>query len=122
MKHSANRILTTHVGSLSRPTDLIEMYRDQAPAEKLESRLTSAVAEVVRRQVEAGMDVVNDGEFGKPMSDEVDYGAWATYIYQRLGGFEMRDLPATFNAIRSIMRGSKDRVDFAEFYESGELG
>jgi 5-methyltetrahydropteroyltriglutamate--homocysteine methyltransferase len=122
MKQSANRILTTHVGSLSRPTDLIEMYRDQAPAEKLESRLTSAVAEVVRRQVEAGIDVVNDGEFGKPMSDEVDYGAWATYIYQRLGGFEMRDLPEGFNAIRSIMRGSKDRADFAEFYESGELG
>jgi 5-methyltetrahydropteroyltriglutamate--homocysteine methyltransferase len=53
MKRSTNRILTTHVGSLSRPADLIEMYRDQAPEEKLESRLTSAVAEVVRQQVEA---------------------------------------------------------------------
>ena len=80
MKQSTNRILTTHVGSLPRPADLMEMYREQAPAEKLESRLTSAVAEVVRQQVEAGIDIVNDGEFGKPMSDEVDYGAWATYI------------------------------------------
>jgi 5-methyltetrahydropteroyltriglutamate--homocysteine methyltransferase len=122
MKQSTNRILTSHVGSLSRPADLIEMYREQAPAEKLEARLTSAVAEVVRRQVDCGIDVVNDGEYGKPMSDEVDYGAWATYIYQRLSGFEMRDLPKDFNAANSIMGGSKDRADFAEFYQSGEAG
>jgi 5-methyltetrahydropteroyltriglutamate--homocysteine methyltransferase len=120
MKRSTNRILTSHVGSLPRPTDLIEMYRDQAPAEKLDPRLTSAVAEVVRQQVEAGIDIVNDGEFGKPMSDEVDYGAWATYIHQRLSGFEMRDLPADFNILNSIMGGSKDRADFAEFYKSPE--
>ncbi len=98
------------------------MYRDQAPADKVDPRLTSAVGEVVRKQVEAGIDIVNDGEFGKPMSDEVDYGAWATYIYQRLSGYEMRDLPTDFSAINTIMRGSKDRVDFAEFYESGEAG
>ncbi len=122
MKRSTNRILTTHVGSLPRPTDLVAMYRDQAPAEKIESRLTSAVAEVVRQQVEAGIDVVNDGEFGKPVTDEVDYGAWATYIYQRLSGFELRDLPTDFSPINSILRGSKDRVDFAEFYQSGESG
>src|SRR5208337_708076 len=111
MKQGTNRILTTHVGSLPRPTDLIEMYREQAPAGKLESRLTSAVAEVVRQQIEAGIDVVNDGEFGKPTSDEVDYGAWALYIYQRLSGFETRDLPTGFSAINSIMGSSKDRVD-----------
>jgi 5-methyltetrahydropteroyltriglutamate--homocysteine methyltransferase len=96
------------------------MYREQVPAEKLDSRLTSAVAEVVRQQVEAGIDVVNDGEFGKPMSDEVDYGAWATYIHQRLSGFEMRDLPADFNILNSIMGGSKDRSDFADYYKSPE--
>jgi 5-methyltetrahydropteroyltriglutamate--homocysteine methyltransferase len=122
MKQSTNRILTTHVGSLPRPKDLIDLYRDQAPAEKLQSRLTSAVAEVVRRQVEAGIDVVNDGEYGKPVSDEVDYGAWATYIYQRLSGYEMRDLPADFNVLNSLMGSSKDRADFAEFYQSGEDG
>jgi 5-methyltetrahydropteroyltriglutamate--homocysteine methyltransferase len=122
MKRSTNRILTTHVGSLSRPADLIEMYREEAPAEKLEPRLTSAVAEVVRRQQEAGLDVVNDGEFGKPVSEEVDYGAWALYIYHRLSGFEVRALPPDFNAVRSIMGASKDRVDFAEFYQSGETG
>jgi 5-methyltetrahydropteroyltriglutamate--homocysteine methyltransferase len=122
MKQSTNRILTTHVGSLPRPADLIEMYRDQAPAEKLEPRLTSAVADVVRQQVEAGIDVVNDGEFGKPVSDEVDYGAWASYIHQRLSGFEVRELPPEFNAAGSIMGGSKDFTDFAEFYRSPESG
>ena len=89
MKRSTNRILTTHVGSLPRPTDLIQMYRDQAPAEKLEARLATAVAEVVERQLEAGIDTVNDGEYGKPMSDEVDYGAWALYIYPRLGALHL---------------------------------
>jgi 5-methyltetrahydropteroyltriglutamate--homocysteine methyltransferase len=122
MKQSTNRILTSHVGSLSRPTDLIEMYREQAPAEKLEERLTSAVAEVVRQQVEAGIDVVNDGEFGKPTSDEVDYGAWASYIHQRLTGFETRDLSAQFRAGNSVMSGSKDFTDFAEFYQTSESG
>ena len=122
MKRSADRILTSHVGSLSRPTDLIEMYRDKAPAEQLESRLANAVAEVVHRQIESGIDIVNDGEFGKPMSDEVDYGAWAFYIYPRLSGFEMRNPPAGVSTLSMIMRGSKDHADFAEFYQSGESG
>jgi 5-methyltetrahydropteroyltriglutamate--homocysteine methyltransferase len=120
MKRTVDRILTTHVGSLPRPTDLIQLYRDQAPPDQLESRLTSAVAEVVRRQIAAGIDIVNDGEFGKPMSDEVDYGAWATYIHERLSGFEMRDLPKDFSAIKSIMGSSKDRVDFADYYQTPE--
>ncbi len=120
MKQSSNRILTTHVGSLPRPANLIELYRDQAPPEKLESTLTSAVADVVARQIESGIDVVNDGEYGKPMSDEVDYGAWATYVYHRVTGFEMRDLPKDFSLLNSFMGGSKDRRDFAEYYSTPE--
>ncbi|HTC33817.1 MAG TPA: cobalamin-independent methionine synthase II family protein [Bryobacteraceae bacterium] len=122
MKQSTNRILTTHVGSLSRPADLIALYREQAPPEKLDPRLTTAVAEVVQLQIDAGIDIVNDGEFGKPVFDEVDYGAWASYIHQRITGSEMRDLPADFNIGTSIMAGSKDRADFAEFYQSDEGG
>src|SRR6202034_3747083 len=117
-----NRILTTHVGSLSRPADLIALYREQAPPEKLNPRLSSAVAEVVRQQIEAGIDIVNDGEFGKPVSDEGDYGAWSSYIHQRISGSEMRELPADFNIGTSIMAGSKDRADFAEFYQTDEAG
>ena len=120
MKRSSHRILATHVGSLPRPADLRALYLEPAPPEKLEPRLTSAVAEVVRQQIEAGIDVVNDGEFGKPMSDAVDYGAWATYVYERLTGFEMRDLSNHFDIIKSFMGGSKDRRDFAEYYATPE--
>ncbi len=120
MKQSSNRILTTHVGSLPRPANLIELYRDQAPPEKLESNLATAVADVVAKQIEAGIDVVNDGEFGKPVSDEIDYGAWATYVYHRVTGFEMRDLPKDFSLLNSFMGGSKDRRDFADYYSTPE--
>jgi 5-methyltetrahydropteroyltriglutamate--homocysteine methyltransferase len=96
------------------------MHRNQAPPEKLEPRLTAAVAEVVRQQIETGIDIVNDGELGKPMSEEVDYGAWATYIHGRLSGFEMRDLPKDLDILKSLMGRSKDRVDFAEYYRSPE--
>jgi 5-methyltetrahydropteroyltriglutamate--homocysteine methyltransferase len=120
MKRSTNRILTTHAGSLPRPADLMEMYRGQAPAEGFEARLASAVAEVVQKQIDAGIDIVNDGEYGKPMSDDVDYGAWATYVYGRLSGFEWRELPKDFNILKSVMGASKDRVDFAEYYGTAE--
>jgi len=120
MKRSSHRILTTHVGSLPRPTDLMALYLEQAPAEKLEPRLAKAVGEVVERQIGAGIDIVNDGEYGKPMTDEVDYGAWATYVYGRLTGFETRDLSKDFDLVRSFMGGSKDRRDFAEYYATPE--
>jgi len=122
MKQSTNRILTTHVGSLSRPKDLIEIHREQARGEKLEPTLTSAVAEVVRQQIETGIDIVNDGEFGKPTSDEVDYAPWLTYIYQRLSGFERRDQPSGDTGANSVWASSKDHADFAAFYQTGEAG
>jgi 5-methyltetrahydropteroyltriglutamate--homocysteine methyltransferase len=122
MNRSTKRILTTHAGSLARPADLIAMYRDQAPPGTLAPRLSTAVAEVVGKQAAAGIDVVNDGEYGKPVSEEVDYGAWATYIFERLTGFEKREMPPDFNMINAVMASSKDRHDFAEFYQSGESG
>jgi 5-methyltetrahydropteroyltriglutamate--homocysteine methyltransferase len=122
VKRSIERILTTHVGSLTRPDDLLELNRAGAPPNVLEPRLRVAVADVVRRQVEAGIDVVNDGEFGKPMTGDVDYGAWATYLYGRVSGYELRELTPDLDPMRSLFGGSKDRVDFAEFYASGEDG
>lgn len=67
MKRSEHRILTTHVGSLIRPKALLEALKDTDPAhrETREQELTRAVADVVARQAKAGIDVVNDGEFGK---------------------------------------------------------
>jgi len=65
--HSTERFLTTHTGSLPRPADLIRtMYAKEegvpVDAAALDARIRAAVAEVVGRQVEAGVDLVNDGE------------------------------------------------------------
>ena len=59
MKRSVDRILTTHVGSLPRPNDLVALYRDNAPDEKLLPRLRSAITEVVERQSVSGIDTRN---------------------------------------------------------------
>src|ERR1044071_6542403 len=84
MKRSTERILTTHTGSLPRPPDLVEMLRNrqggqQADEQALAARVQSAVDAVVRKQVEAGIDAVSDGELGKPGSN--------TYVARRGTGF-----------------------------------
>jgi 5-methyltetrahydropteroyltriglutamate--homocysteine methyltransferase len=84
MKRSADRFLTTHTGSLPRPDDLIRMMfarEEGVPVERaaLGARIRSAVAEVVRKQTDVGIAVVNDGELSKP--------SYATYIKDRLNGF-----------------------------------
>jgi 5-methyltetrahydropteroyltriglutamate--homocysteine methyltransferase len=84
VKRSAERFLTTHTGSLPRPDDLIRMmYAKEGgvpvDAVALAARVREAVAEVVNRQVGAGIDLVNDGEMSKP--------SYATYIKDRLHGF-----------------------------------
>ena len=84
MKRSTERFLTTHTGSLPRPDDLIRaMYAKEegVPVDRsaLAARVRGAVAEVVRKQVEAGIDLVNDGEMSKP--------SYATYVKDRLAGF-----------------------------------
>jgi 5-methyltetrahydropteroyltriglutamate--homocysteine methyltransferase len=84
MKRSTERFLTTHTGSLPRPDDLVRMMyakEEGVPvdAKALEARIASAVEEVVRKQAQAGVDIVNDGEISKP--------SYATYIKDRLSGF-----------------------------------
>ena len=84
MKRSTDRFLTTHTGSLPRPGDLIRTMfaKEEGVAVDrgaLRERIASAVADVVRRQTQAGIDVVNDGEMSKP--------SYATYIKDRLAGF-----------------------------------
>ena len=85
MKRSTNHILTTHTGSLPRPSDLVDMVlrkEEKQPVDEdvLAMRVRSAVAEVVRRQAEVGVTVLNDGEQGKP--------GYSTYMKDRLTGFE----------------------------------
>src|SRR5262250_2102365 len=87
------RISTTQTGSLPRPDSLIELNRalrkGTIDAAKHRAQLHAAVSEVVQRQHEIGIDVVGDGEYGKAMSQKVDYGAWWSYSFQRLGGLEL---------------------------------
>ncbi len=93
MKRSTERILTTHVGSLPVPPDLTE------------DALEPAVADVVKKQADIGVDVINDGELSK--------GNWLAYAAARLGGFEARQVPAG----EAVIARGKDRETFAEFYE-----
>jgi 5-methyltetrahydropteroyltriglutamate--homocysteine methyltransferase len=84
MKRSTDRFLTTHTGSLPRPDDLIRMMyakEEGVPVDRdaLAKRVRAAVAEVVKKQANAGVDLINDGELSKP--------SYATYIKDRLNGF-----------------------------------
>jgi 5-methyltetrahydropteroyltriglutamate--homocysteine methyltransferase len=101
MKRSVDRILTTHTGSLPRPPDLIRMMfarEEGVPVDgpALAARIRTAVAEVVRKQADAGITVVNDGELSKP--------SYATYIKDRLSGFGGASHPLQY----------RDLVDFPE--------
>ena len=115
MKRSTDRILTTHVGSLPRPKDLVELYRDNSPDNTLFPHLRSAVAEIVQEQARFGIDIVNDGEFGKAMRSAMDFGAWWSYVYPRLAGYELREEEAK-KGRGAWTFGSKERKEFAEFY------
>ena len=115
MPHGADRILTTHVGSLIRPPKLIEFWRsieDGKPYDEaaFEACLTESIAEVVRQQAEVGIDIVSDGEFSKGLN-------WAFYIFKRLKGIAVR--PATAEELQdpmASMSGGQDRRAFPEFY------
>jgi 5-methyltetrahydropteroyltriglutamate--homocysteine methyltransferase len=101
------RILTTHVGSLPRPHDLLDLMKAKvsgAPydAAKYEQRVRSAVAECVRRQVACGIDIVADGEQSKP--------GFFTYVTERLAGFEARP-----GAKRPFFEA--ERAMFPEYYQ-----
>jgi len=101
MKGSVERILTTHTGSLPRPADLVRMMfarEEGVPVDgpALAARIRTAVAEVVRKQTEAGITVVNDGELSKP--------SYATYVKDRLNGFGGTSHPLQY----------RDLVEFPE--------
>ena len=90
MQSSPDRILTTHVGSMPRPAALREAEEkaksgNPADLQAYEAALKSAVNDIVKQQIEAGLDIVNDGEVYKP--------SWSGYIRERLKGFEERPRP-----------------------------
>jgi 5-methyltetrahydropteroyltriglutamate--homocysteine methyltransferase len=115
MAGNRERILATHVGSLVRPPKLVEFFRaieDDKPydAAAYDACLTESIAEVVRQQADAGVDIVSDGEFSKGVN-------WAFYIHKRLAGITVR--PITEEEAKdpmASMAGGRDRAAFPEFY------
>ena len=110
MKRSANRILTTHVGSLIRPPQLLELVRVRRSGNPIDQQaydrcLKDEVGQVVKQQAQAGLHIVNDGEFGKSTS-------WSLYALKRLSGFDLRPFQAGAD---TFARGA-DRQRFADFY------
>ena len=133
MKRSTDRILTTHAGSLSRPADLIALNRARAQGEHVEDAayaqcLASAVVEVVRKQREVGIDIADDGEFGKPMAANYDYGVWWNYAFARMEGFVPADtVPRSEHKKSSVAEMAltafshrRDFQKFGEFYQDPE--
>jgi 5-methyltetrahydropteroyltriglutamate--homocysteine methyltransferase len=113
MSPNANRILTSHIGSLPRPDALLAVnlrhVEGKASDEELNRVLASSVADVVRKQIECGIDIVNDGEYGKAMTSALDYGPWMGYAWQRLSGWEIA--PADTEVLNV-----RDHDQFPTFY------
>ena len=110
MKQSTQRILTTHVGSLPRPPDLLEMIQAKEQGEPFDAglyanRVKSMVAEVVEQQAEAGIDIIADGEMGR-------FG-FIPYVNERLAGIEPRKSAGG----RSGWSGSREHLAFPEYYQ-----
>jgi 5-methyltetrahydropteroyltriglutamate--homocysteine methyltransferase len=111
MQRSTDRILTTHVGSLVRPPGLVELMRAKENGQaydqqELAARVRSSVKDVVQKQIEAGVDIISDGEYGKP--------SFSGYVNERLSGFERR--PRDPNE-SPLLNWGRDRQLFREFYE-----
>src|SRR5882757_9532985 len=111
MTNNVSRILTTHVGSLPRPPELLGMMQAKETGQGFDAQahaehLREAVADVVRKQVELGIDIIDDGEYGKP--------SFVTYMNERLGGFE----PDPGTAMRSHWLQSREALSFPEFYDT----
>ena len=107
MPANADRILTTHVGSLVRPAKLVQYIEAMedglvVDGKAFDALLQQSVKEVVRRQQQAGIDIVSDGEYGK-------FRSWSFYVMDRLEGIEQRDVAAPVG-------GGRDRALFPEFY------
>lgn len=128
------KIRTTHVGSLPRTPELLEanLKRGELPAAEFQGILEAAVADVVKRQLDLGLDIINEGEYGHITSGAVDYGAWWNYSFSRLGGLTMTDTDRWESA--EVVRSKpgeprltsfidrRDRALFSEAYNDPDSG
>jgi 5-methyltetrahydropteroyltriglutamate--homocysteine methyltransferase len=111
MKRSTDRILTTHVGSLVRPPELVRLMRAQQDGQAYEqaalvASVRSSVRDVVQQQIAVGIDIPSDGEYGKP--------SFSGYVNERLSGFERRPRDPRQGP---LLNWGRDRQLFREFYE-----
>src|SRR6266446_3741435 len=136
MRTSTDHILTSHVGSLPRPDELIAANRAHETGEAIDEgvfqqTLGAAVMDGVGHQHELGIDIPGDGEFGKSMGQRVNYGSWWRYSWQRLSGiapgeqtlYEMearRSAPG--NVVLTSFGDRRDRTLFAAAYNDPESG
>ena len=116
MRRSTDRILVSHAGNLPRPGYLDELIdggkmREGANQKAYAEILPKAVKEIVDRQIELGVDIVNDGEYAKA-------GSYGGYIHDRVTGYEM--VPADPNRKpKRAGTAERDRRDFPGFFASG---
>lgn len=108
MNRSNDRILTTHVGSLPRPQDLLPLVQARSAGETLNEadcapRVAEAVANAVRQQIDCGIDIVSDGELGKP--------SFLHYVNERLAGFEPNPQP-----VAGPFDGTREYREFPQYY------
>jgi 5-methyltetrahydropteroyltriglutamate--homocysteine methyltransferase len=107
MQQNTNRIQTTHIGSLPRPHEVLDLLKAKFAGQPydpkvLDATIANAVTESVRQQVQCGIDIVTDGEFSKP--------GFFTYIQERLEGFEARPN-------QKLMLFQQEVNAFPEYYE-----
>ena len=115
MKRSTDRIRTTHTGSLPRPADMLAALHARFEGGRVdeaayERRSTRNVREIVRKQVEAGIDIVSDGECGKP--------SFMAYRAERIGGFEPRIPKGGMPAPGPVDPNGRDATMFPEYYRN----
>ena len=126
MRTSADHILASHAGSLPRPDELIAANRareagDASNGDLFQQKLRAAVGEVVRRQKDIGIDIPGDGEFGKSMGQRVNYGAWRSYSFGRLGGLDLA-APSPYDATpRRSRPGEVVLTNFADRCDRARL-
>ena len=112
MKYSNDRILTTHAGALPQPPDLKAMHNAQVTGQPVDKpafaqRVRGAVAEVVKKQIACGIDIINDGEVGK--------SNFSRYACERLSGFIEREVKPEDQASTIYAR---DLVEFGDYFHN----
>lgn len=135
MRKSTDRILTSHAGSLPRPDDLIEAnaQREAGKVDEaaFQKKLTQSVSDVVKRQVEAGITVPGDGEYGKSMGSKINYRSWWSYSFTRLDGLKIENVDRDAMPVHRSVPGKivlstfadrRDRMRFAAAYSDPESG